>query len=118
ALTRADYIHRAETIHVLAFWRVLLATVQDALFLEDPAILHQIAKVLKLLYATRYLQPRVRIPFSTDLRFRVYEARDDSEWQRKFRITRPQFRTLVALIKDYSVFGYEDPSANCMSESS
>ncbi|KAG0195134.1 hypothetical protein BGX33_004161, partial [Mortierella sp. NVP41] len=56
------------------------------------------------LYTTRYLEPRNRIPFSTDWRLRVLEEYDDKDFATCMRMTKAQFNTLVDLIKDHPVF--------------
>lgn len=54
---------------------------------------------LQALYQTRYIRPRVRRPFSTDLR-RVLQSYDDHSFVNILRLTRKQVSNLIDLIID------------------
>ncbi|KAF9121257.1 hypothetical protein BGX30_002691 [Mortierella sp. GBA39] len=65
----------------------------------------QTHQVLRVLHTTRYLEPRNRVPFSTDWRLRLLEAYDNKDFAMFMSMTKAQFNTLVDLmIKDQPVF--------------
>ncbi|KAG0354915.1 hypothetical protein BC939DRAFT_529412 [Gamsiella multidivaricata] len=59
---------------------------------------------LQYLYQNRYLAPRSRLPFSTDLRDRVLEEYSAHHFKSIMHITPAQFASLVELISRSSQF--------------
>lgn len=63
-----------------------------------PTIIHAYFVVVKSLYENRYLSPRTRVPFSTDLRDRILDEYDSDRFKDIIRLTKDQFARLVVLI--------------------
>lgn len=67
-------------------------------------------EILSRLYSTRYLQPRMRMPFSTILRDQVLPQYAPDKFRNIIRLTPNQFDALLVLIQDNHVFQSQDPT--------
>ncbi|KAK5821507.1 hypothetical protein F5H01DRAFT_275212 [Linnemannia elongata] len=68
------------------------------------------SQILSQLYASRYLRPRMRMPFSTVLRDQVLSRYASDKFKNIIRLTPKQFDNLLALIQDSHVFQSLNPA--------
>ncbi|KAF8930737.1 hypothetical protein BGZ47_000409 [Haplosporangium gracile] len=76
----------------------------------DPVMPLVYSQILSQLYASRYLKPRMRMPFSTVLRDQVLSRYAFDKFKNIIRLTPKQFDDLLALIQDHRVFRSLNPA--------
>lgn len=89
---------------------LLLDSIQDAIDGDvDFEVVADYYELLLRLHHSRYLRPRIPMPFSTDLRDRVLSGYNDEQFRNILRVTPGQFNILVGIIRDNIQFQADNP---------